>query len=159
MTIAPEETDSPAYETDFHAWLGTQAQLLREGRLAQADVEHIAEEMESLGRSHDYALKSRLYDVLLHLLIRNYWAKRRTRRWNAALRNERLEMADILTDSPSLKPKLAEALASGYAAARKTAAGATGVILETFPAHCPFTLDQVLDEDFLDLPSPGRGRA
>lgn len=36
------------YETDFHAWAQEQAGLLRTGRLDQADIGHIAEEIESM---------------------------------------------------------------------------------------------------------------
>ncbi len=38
------------YDRDFYAWATEQAGLLRAGRLSEADVEHIAEEIETLGR-------------------------------------------------------------------------------------------------------------
>ena len=37
------------HDRDFHAWTFQQSALLREGRLSEADVEHIAEELESMG--------------------------------------------------------------------------------------------------------------
>ncbi len=40
---------SPLYETDFYAWA-----LLRAGRLSAADVENIAEEIDSMGRSEPF---------------------------------------------------------------------------------------------------------
>jgi hypothetical protein len=42
------------YDTDFYAWANTQAALLRSGRLAGADVEHIAEEIESMGHKERF---------------------------------------------------------------------------------------------------------
>jgi hypothetical protein len=39
------------YERDFHAWANQQAALLRAGQLSDADIENIAEEIESMGRS------------------------------------------------------------------------------------------------------------
>ena len=42
---------SDQYETDFYAWANTQASLLRSGNFAQADIEHIVEEIESMGKS------------------------------------------------------------------------------------------------------------
>ena len=39
------------FEADFYAWANEQAALLRQGKLAQADVERIAEEMESIGKT------------------------------------------------------------------------------------------------------------
>ena len=155
MTIAPEETVSPAYEVDFHAWLMAQVKLLREGRLAQADGNNIAEELESLGNSDRRTLKSHVRTVLMHLLKWNFQPRRRTRSWAMTIRNGRRKMADVLADSPSLKPWLAEVLAAEYTRARKDATIETGLAPDTFPVPCPFTLDQVLDEDFLDLYGTG----
>jgi hypothetical protein len=59
---------SPLYDSDFFAWSLEQAELLRAGRLAEADVEHIAAEIESMGRTEKRELISRLSILLLHLL-------------------------------------------------------------------------------------------
>ena len=56
------------YDRDFYAWANEQAALLRAGRLSEADIENIAEEIESMGRSEKRDLVSRLTVVLLHLL-------------------------------------------------------------------------------------------
>ena len=39
------------YEQDFYAWANQQASLLRAGRLTDADIANIAEEIESMARS------------------------------------------------------------------------------------------------------------
>lgn len=39
------------YEKDFYAWAIHNAQLLREGKLSEVDIENIAEEIESMGKS------------------------------------------------------------------------------------------------------------
>jgi hypothetical protein len=39
------------YDRDFYAWANEQATLLRAGKLNEADIENIAEEIESMGRS------------------------------------------------------------------------------------------------------------
>jgi hypothetical protein len=69
-TMAPSGTKAtvPLYERDFFAWANQQASLLRAGQFAQADVEHIAEEIESMGRSEKRELLSRLAILLMHLL-------------------------------------------------------------------------------------------
>ena len=41
---------SPLYDRDFYAWSRQQADLLRAGKLAQADIEHIAEEIGEHGQ-------------------------------------------------------------------------------------------------------------
>ena len=56
------------YDRDFYAWANQQAALLRAGRLAEADIENIAEEIESMGRSEKRELVSRLVVLLQHLL-------------------------------------------------------------------------------------------
>ena len=51
---------SVLYERDFFAWSREQADLLRAGKLAEADIEHIAEEIDSMGRTEKRELISRL---------------------------------------------------------------------------------------------------
>lgn len=57
-----------AYSHDFYAWAMEQAALLRAGRLADADIENITEEIESMGRSEKRGLVNRLTVLLTHLL-------------------------------------------------------------------------------------------
>ena len=75
---------SPLYDQDFLAWSRQQADLLRAGDLARADIEHIAEEIESLGRTEKRELISRLAVLLLHLLKWRYQPEKRGARWEAA---------------------------------------------------------------------------
>ena len=56
------------YDRDFYAWANEQAGLLRAGRIAEADIENIAEEIETMGRSERRELINRLTVLLLHLL-------------------------------------------------------------------------------------------
>jgi hypothetical protein len=56
------------YDLDFYAWANEQAELLRAGKLSEADLEHIAEEIESMGKTEKRELVSRLTVLLLHLL-------------------------------------------------------------------------------------------
>lgn len=56
------------YERDFYAWANEQAALLRAGRFDRADIENIAEEIESMGRSEKRDLVNRLTILLTHLL-------------------------------------------------------------------------------------------
>ena len=56
------------YDQDFHAWANEQVQLPRAGQLTDADVEHIAQELESMGKSEKCELINRLEVLLMHLL-------------------------------------------------------------------------------------------
>ena len=59
---------STTYETDIVAWANEQAALLRAGKLSQLDIEHIADEVEDVGKSEQRELASRLAILLAHLL-------------------------------------------------------------------------------------------
>jgi hypothetical protein len=46
------------YDTDFAEWAGRTADLLRGGRLAEVDLQNVAEEIEDLGKSERSAVRS-----------------------------------------------------------------------------------------------------
>lgn len=56
------------HDRDFHAWTFQQSALLREGRLSEADVAHIAEELESMGASERRELINWLAVLMAHRL-------------------------------------------------------------------------------------------
>ena len=66
------------YEEDFAAWAGETARLLRDGRFSEIDVEHVAEEIEDLGKSAKRELLSRLTVLVTHLLKWKLQADKRT---------------------------------------------------------------------------------
>ena len=139
---------SALYESDFFAWSREQADLLRAGKLAQADIDHIAEEIESMGRTEKRELVSRLTVLLMHLLKWRFQPEKRSASWEATVQVQRNRLADHLDDNPSLKPLLPQALASAYRDARLEAAAETGLAVAVFPEACPWTLAQSLDAEF-----------
>ncbi len=139
---------SPLYDRDFYAWSREQAELLRAGKLAEADIEHIAEEIDSMGRTEKRELISRLSVLLLHLLKWRHQPGKRGPSWEASISNQRDAIADHLDDNPSLKPLLPQALASAYRSARRDALAETGLAQSTFPETCPWTVDEVLGDEF-----------
>jgi hypothetical protein len=80
-----------AYEKDFYAWANEQAALLRSGKLAEADIEHIAEEIESMGRTEKRELVARLTVLLLHLLKWRYQPNLQGAFWRATIAAPRLD--------------------------------------------------------------------
>ena len=140
---------TPTYDTDFYAWTQEQADAIRAKDLARLDIEHLAEEIESLGRSERFAIESQLERLLVHLLKYRYDPAQRPRRgWRLTIRHARREIAKRLGDSPSLRDHPARYLDTAYRHARSDAPDATGLPLTTFPEACPWPLAQVLDEDF-----------
>jgi hypothetical protein len=47
------------YDGDIIAWANEQARLLRAGLFSQLDIEHIAEEIEDVGKSEKRELRKR----------------------------------------------------------------------------------------------------
>jgi hypothetical protein len=137
------------YDQDFYGWLVHNARLLREGRLSAVDAEHIAEELEDMGKSQKRALASHLRVLLIHLLKWRCQPQRRGPSWRVSIRNARDRIAAIVEDSPSLGQLPRDVFLQEYARARKYAADETGLDLSSFPDAPPFSLDQVLEEDFL----------
>jgi hypothetical protein len=138
------------YDDDYFAWTQEQAALLRgKKRISQIDTENIAEELEDLGRSQKREIRSRIVVILLHLLKWRYQPERRSESWTSSLIEQRTDIADEITDSPSLRTFPADILARAYSTARIRAAGETGLPLNAFPVTCPFTIAEVLSLDFV----------
>lgn len=136
------------YEQDFYAWANQQAALLRAGQLSAADIEHIAEEIESMGKTEKRELVNRLAVLLLHLLKWQFQPERRGSSWQATIRVQRIALARHIKDNPSLKPSVPEALDDAYSMATIEAAGETGLPEATFPSACPWSFDKVMGEGF-----------
>ena len=133
------------HDADFHGWATEQAALLRAGRLADADVANIAEEIESMGRSERRELVSRLAVLLQHLLKWQFQPERRGRSWSATIDIQR-ELLDIhLRDNPSLRPLLEGAMRDAWRLGRRAAAVEAELSL---PEANPWSVAQVLDEGF-----------
>lgn len=132
------------YEKDFYAWTQKQAALLRAGKLSEIDIAHIAEEIDSMGRSEKRELISRLTILLLHLLKWDYQPERRGASWEATIAVQRDDLADLLADNPSLRAGLEAAVGAAYRKAVLMAVAETGLPRERFPERCPWEVVEVL---------------
>ena len=145
---APTTPHQQLYDADFMQWIDRAAQLLKQGKFNELDLENLIEEVESLGRSEKNALKSNLSVLLMHLLKWQYQPSKRTNRWQSTILEHRDRIQLSLESSPSLKNDYLDALAQRYAVARKRAALETGLDISTFPEMCPYGTQQILDEEF-----------
>jgi hypothetical protein len=136
------------HDNDFYAWSLEQAALLREGRVGEADLATIAEEIESMGKTEKRELVSRLTVLLLHLLKWERQPTGRSNSWRLSIANARDEIADLLDDNPSLKPIIDDVMTSAYRYARRKAAIETDMSEEAFPARCPWSFVRAMDEGF-----------
>ncbi len=139
---------SSLYDRDFYAWANEQAALLRAGKLDAADIEHIAEEIESMGRRERRELLNHLRVLLRHLLVWTRLTSGRCGSWQSAITGNRKEIEYFLRGSPSLVDRLNDLVAEAYLRARLDAVIRTGLDEATFPAECPWSFPQIMDEGF-----------
>jgi hypothetical protein len=137
------------YEEDFVAWTAETAQLLRSGRLGEVDIEHVAEELEDMGKSQKRELESRLTTLILHLLKWKHQPDKRKGGWAATISEQRAELQRLFRDSPSLRPAVSKSIREVYPEAVERAGHETGLPRRAYPERCPFTADQILDRNFL----------
>jgi len=146
-TVPPR--GAPRYDDDFFAWTQHTAMVLREGRCDEIDAQHVAEEIEDVGKRDLKELNSRMQVLLMHLLKWQLQPEKRTAVWESTIVTQRLEIEALLQQSPTLRPKLRSELANNYVGAVKRTVPEAGLRKEQFPAGCPYTVRQILDEDFL----------
>jgi hypothetical protein len=143
------------YEEDFYAWSQEQAQLLRNRRYSELDVDHLMEELESMGGRERRELINRHKILLAHLLKWQFQPDRQFRSWGATIKEQRLSIQDLLEENPSLRSLQDEQIAKAYRLARLVAVRETNLDEATFPEKCPFSLDEISDERFLPEGTPG----
>ncbi|WP_133513355.1 DUF29 domain-containing protein [Candidatus Thiosymbion oneisti] len=148
MTIHTDTINEYAYDGDFYDWTIKTSKLLREGHIGEVDLEQVAEEIEDMGKSDKRALSSYLKLLMVHLLKWHYQPKYRGISWKLSITNARDEIQDLLKDSPSLNSKVEQLITDRYATARKRASLETGLVLDSFPNACPFSVEQLLDDDY-----------
>jgi hypothetical protein len=137
-----------SYDQDFYAWAINNAESLRQGRIADLDIERLAEEIEDMGRSIKRALAHRLTVLLAHLLKWEFQPEFRGRSWRYTIIEQRDAIADLLEENPSLKHGLEEVIGKAYRRAVRDAADETELKTTVFPAKCPWSLEQALDAEY-----------
>ena len=151
--------DGPRYDDDFYAWTQYQAEVLRTLRTRdnRFDREHLAEEVQDLGNSERDAVRSQVRRILVHFLKLAHSPARDPRfGWMASVVDARAQLADKL--SPSLRRDIDDALARLYIAASKQAAlelqeHGERDAAQSPPAQCPYTVEQILTDDWYPEPA------
>ena len=142
--------DTTRYDDDFYGWTQATVALIRQQEWHDIDWKHVAEELEALGKRDRRELESRLVTLMLHLLKWRFQLERRQqgRNWRRTILEQRRQLAALLADSPSLRPRAPDALARLYPHARQHVVAETGLPENPFPAACPWTASQILDSHF-----------
>jgi hypothetical protein len=147
-----EVLEKTLYETDYYAWTQAQAAELR--RLAAArinstlDLENLAEEVESLGRSELATVRSQLRRIIEHLLKLEYSPAANPRaEWRHSVVQARDEVEDHLT--AAMRADVEAAFAKDYQRARRDVSFSLDKhgereAAKALPKACPYQLDQIV---------------
>jgi Domain of unknown function DUF29 len=138
------------YEQDLYAWSRAQADLLRAGRFAELDLEHLIEEIEDVGRALKRSTRNRIRTIIEHLLNLEHSPATEARvGWRATVRTQRVRLRDVLT--PTLRREVESELAELYGDAGGLADGALRdhgerAAAGSLPNTCPYGLDQITSD-------------
>jgi Domain of unknown function DUF29 len=138
------------YEIDDHLWLEETIKLLKANHLEELDLENLIEELENLGRRDKAKVASLLEQIIRHLLLLQYWTQEsqcNSGHWKAEIRSFRNQLKRNLTTN--LYQYLQNELASIYEDALGYVIEKTEAKLDNLPQHCIYTLEQLLDINYL----------
>jgi hypothetical protein len=135
------------YEKEYDRWLTETIELLKNRQFDRVDYENLIEELEALGRSEKSAVKSLILQILIHLLLYEFWRTERERNsnhWAGEIITFRVQLEDKLTTN--LSKFLELELENIYQNARLIAEKKTG--LKNLPIICPYSLTQIIEKQW-----------
>ncbi|MEH2025271.1 DUF29 domain-containing protein [Nostoc sp.] len=138
------------YEIDDHLWLEETIKLLKANHLEELDLENLIDELENLGRRDKAKVASLLEQIIRHLLLLQYWTEEsqyNSGHWKAEIRSFRNQLKRNLTTN--LYQYLENELASIYDDALGYVIEKTQGKLDNLPQYCTYTLEQLLDINYL----------
>lgn len=172
LDVTPKERALPApsdlYHADCYTWALQQAAALRRGDFEAVDWENVIEEIEDVGKSQKRAWESQCRRLVQHILELKHWQPEDPevgRGWILSVQNARIEMEDTIDENPGLKSERDEMLRNAWRYGRKLAAielanydsGSEEVRgykeakrkwMQLIPEACPYTVEQIEDEEW-----------
>ena len=141
---------SEMYEHSYYDWLMLQARLLREGKLSDADIAHIAEELEDTGNEIEAALVSYFRQAIVHLCKLGFvHAPDTVKHWRSEIANFRAEIDERVVNRFTNEDKITPIFNRAWKSARATLqATLTPEEFKRIPDECPFSMGQVRDPLF-----------
>jgi len=137
------------YKKDFYAWTQEQVSKLTTQQWDQLDTLNLIEEIETLGRKERQELRNRLGILLGHLLKWQFQSEKRSNSCLGTIREQRIQIKLLLSDSPSLKFYLEEVFLTAYELGLAFAIRETELGEQVFPEICVYTAQQALNPEFL----------
>ena len=147
------------YERDFNVWRETIIKKIKQQDFNDIDWEHLLLELEDIGKSEKRSFLSNLTILIAHLLKLTVQAdapEMMKGSWYSSVTEHRFRVRKDLEENPSFKNYLHEVIFIAYADARKLAIkesknaklGVRKPDETEYPLDFPFTIEQLLDEDF-----------
>lgn len=144
------------YQQDFYGWINHNLDLLRQGKLAEINLDTLIDELEGMANRDRHELVNHLIILIAHLLkwqfqlkqLTELWQTPQGSSWRRSIKEQRKQIVRQLKMSPSLKPYLAEAVKEAYPDAIDLASDETGLSVSTFPETCPYSIEQLLEDKF-----------
>lgn len=140
---------SQLYDTDYEAWLLEQIQSLQRGNLEALDIPHLIEELEGLNKSNERELESYLIVLLTHLLKWEFQPALRCGSWSGSIRYSRNRIAKLFKQQKSLRSRINSFIPDAYQEALEVASEETKIKIHLFPQSCPYSIEQLLDKNWL----------
>jgi len=140
------------YELDSYLWIEKTIEVLKTQNLNDLDIENLIEELESLGKRDFNKVRSLLRQIMVHLLLLEYWSEeywseeydRNHRHWRGEIVAFRDDLQENLTTT--LKNKLIEEMEQIYSVALNVVINKTGLLQDDIPLDCPYSFQQLLDK-------------
>ena len=133
-----------SYDDDVHAWAMQHAELIRLGRFHELDIENLADEVEEVARRERRELVSGLSLVYQHLLKWDYQRDRRGASWARRIREQRMQVEELLNENCSLRPQLGALTEVAYRQGRVAALDGTGLDEADIPETNTLTWDDAM---------------
>lgn len=148
--VFPKDATIPSslHDRDFYAWVIEQSALLKEGKVDALDLKNIAEELDDMGKREKRELHSRLRVLLMHLLKWKFQPNHQSTNWEATIVTQRIEIQELLNDSPSLLPMVDEIAAKVFRSAVLLASVETDLPISVFPSENIYSKSDILNANF-----------
>lgn len=135
------------YEREYDRWLSEMIELLKNRQFDRVDYEHLIEELAALGRREKTAVKSLSLQIIIQLLLYQFWTTERERNsnhWVAEMITFQVQLEDKLTTD--LSKFLELELENIYENARLIAEKKT--VLKILLIICHYSLTQILEKQW-----------
>ncbi len=153
MLTTTKENLKELYEEDFLLWIEKTIKLLSDRAIEDLDYDNLIEELATLGRSEKRTVVSLIKQLLIHLLLYQYWTTehdRNANHWRAEIINFKQQLRDELRSKTIYNYAITQ-IDNLYIDALKIAKNKSN--LKSLPSQCPYTFAQIIDENWLPLVS------